>query len=126
MDQRTRRATTLFIIMVAGLVMFIATFAPYALGVLGWAFAAEVGESTLGQGIAPITLAYNVTEDAEVDAVLDEIAAAGGTVVERGTRRAWGGYSGYATDPDGYRWEIANAGRGPLSDIVVPAPPPPF
>ena len=47
--------------------------------------------------------------------------AAGGTVLQWGTRRVWGGWSGYAADPDGYRWEIANAGDGPLTDLVVPA-----
>ena len=41
-------------------------------------------------------------------------------IVERATRREWGGYSGYAADPDGYRWEIANAGDGPLTALVVP------
>ena len=44
----------------------------------------------------------------------------GGRIVERATRREWGGYSGYAADPDGYRWEIANAGDGPLTALVVP------
>lgn len=83
-------------------------------------FATEVGASTLGQGIAPITLAHNVSSDAAVDAVLAEIGAAGGTIVEPGTRREWGGYSGYAADPDGYRWEIANAGEGPITALVVP------
>ena len=70
-------------------------------------FTTEVGQSTLGTGIAPITLAHNVSSDAEVDAVLEELARAGGQIVELATRREWGGYSGYAADPDGYRWEIA-------------------
>ena len=30
---------------------------------------------------------------------------------EWGIRREWSGWSGYAADPDGYRWEIANAGN---------------
>ena len=84
-------------------------------------FAAEVGPSTLGAGIAPITLALNVSSDGEVDAVLEELARAGGQIIELATRREWGGYSGYATDPDGYRWEIANAGAGPLTALVVPS-----
>ena len=83
-------------------------------------FAAEVGPSTLGAGIAPITLAHNVSSDGEVDAVLEELARAGGQIVELATRREWGGYSGYAADPDGYHWEIANAGDGPLTALVVP------
>ena len=84
-------------------------------------FTTEVGQSTLGTGIAPITLAHNVSSDAEVDAVLEELARAGGQIVELATRREWGGYSGYAADPDGYRWEIANAGNGPLTALVVPS-----
>ena len=83
-------------------------------------FTTEVGQSTLGTGIAPITLAHNVSSDAEVRVVLDEMSRAGGRIVERAARREWGGYSGYAADPDGYRWEIANAGDGPLTALVVP------
>ena len=83
-------------------------------------FIAEVGPSTLGTGIAPITLAHNVSNDEEVDATLAEMERSGGRIVERATRREWGGYSGYAADPDGYRWEIANAGDGPLTALVVP------
>ena len=84
-------------------------------------FTTEVGQSTLGTGIAPITLAHNVSSDAEVDAVLEELARAGGQIVVLATRREWGGYSGYAADPDGYRWEIANAGNRPLTALVVPS-----
>jgi len=54
---------------------------------------------------------------------LDEMERAGGQIVELATRREWGGYSGYAADPDGYRWEIANAGDGPLTALVVPSVP---
>ena len=86
-------------------------------------FTAEVGPSTLGAGIAPITLALNVSSDGEVDAVLEELARAGGQIVELATRREWGGYSGYAADPDGYRWEIVNAGAGPLTALVAPTAP---
>jgi len=83
-------------------------------------FKEEVGASTLGHGIAPITLAHNVRSDTEVDDILRAMESAGGTVLQWGTRRAWGGWSGYAADPDGYRWEIAHAGDGPLTDLVVP------
>jgi uncharacterized glyoxalase superfamily protein PhnB len=39
--------------------------------------------------------------------VLQEAVAAGATLQSPGTRREWGGYSGYFLDPDGYAWEIA-------------------
>lgn len=68
-------------------------------------FAAEVG--TPAEGLAPITLAHNVASEAEVDAVLDAAREAGATDVSAGTRRDWGGYSGYFADPDGFRWEVA-------------------
>lgn len=83
-------------------------------------FVAEVGPSTLGQGVAPITLAHNVSSNSEVDRVLVQVEAAGGAVVEPAARRDWGGYTGYAADPDGYRWEIAHAGEGPITALVVP------
>ncbi|MFD4183119.1 VOC family protein [Rhodococcus sp. NPDC058514] len=60
------------------------------------------------QGRAPITLGHNVAGPDEVDEVLATAARAGGAVLVAGARRAWGGYSGYFTDPDGYRWEIAH------------------
>jgi catechol 2,3-dioxygenase-like lactoylglutathione lyase family enzyme len=55
-------------------------------------------------GIVP---AHNVREKAEVDAVLEAAARAGGTIVKPGTDAFWGGYSGYFADPDGYLWEVA-------------------
>lgn len=58
-------------------------------------------------GTAPLTLAHNVPTPAEVDAVLAEAVAAGGTLVAAAQDRAWGGRSGYFADPDGFRWEVA-------------------
>lgn len=66
---------------------------------------AEVGPVTRG-GTPPVTLAHNLAGTDEVDAVL-ELARAAGAAAEPATRREWGGYSGYFTDPDGFRWEIA-------------------
>ncbi|MFC7451275.1 VOC family protein [Rhodococcus daqingensis] len=60
------------------------------------------------QGRAPVTLGHNVGSPGEVDEVLAAAARAGGSVLVAGARRAWGGYSGYFADPDGYRWEIAH------------------
>lgn len=56
---------------------------------------------------APLTLGHNVQSPAEVDTVLAEAAAAGGSILAPGTQRSWGGYSGYFADPDGHRWEVA-------------------
>ena len=66
---------------------------------------AEIGEVSRG-GTLPFTLAHNVASPAEVDAVLTTARDAGATVYAA-QQRDWGGYSGYFTDPDGFRWEVA-------------------
>jgi len=61
-----------------------------------------------GGGWGGITLAHNVRSPADVDAVLEQAAAAGGTVARGGAATPWGGYSGVFHDPDGHAWEIAH------------------
>lgn len=58
--------------------------------------------------VAPLALAHNVGSPAQVDDVLASATAAGGSVVVPAQVRAWGGYSGYFADPDGFRWEVAH------------------
>ncbi len=77
----------------------------------------EIGEVTRG-GTLPFTLAHNVASPAEVDAVLETARAAGATVYPA-EQRDWGGYSGYFTDPDGFRWEVA-FNPHPIGDMKVP------
>lgn len=78
---------------------------------------AEMGEVTRG-GTLPFTLAHNVASPAEVDEVLDTARAAGATV-HAAAQRDWGGYSGYFTDPDGFRWEVA-FNPHPIGDVKLP------
>jgi catechol 2,3-dioxygenase-like lactoylglutathione lyase family enzyme len=79
-----------------------------------WSRAEMEGEagataSAVGRdGSAPLTLGHLTDSPAEVDGVLEAAAAAGGAVLRPGRRRDWGGYSGYFTDPDGFRWEVAH------------------
>lgn len=80
-------------------------------------FTEEIGEAP-ASGVAPITLAHNVSTEAEVNAVLAE-AAALGAQVQPAARREWGGYSGYFADPDGFRWEIA-VNPGDTGAFVLP------
>jgi len=80
-------------------------------------FTAEIGEAP-ASGVAPITLSHNLATPAEVDAVLAEAAALGAPVVSA-LQREWGGYSGYFSDPDGFRWEIA-VNPGETGDFVLP------
>jgi uncharacterized glyoxalase superfamily protein PhnB len=52
--------------------------------------------------------ALALVDEAAVDRVLLEAQRAGGSIVVPAARRAWGGYTGYFADPDGYRWEVAH------------------
>jgi catechol 2,3-dioxygenase-like lactoylglutathione lyase family enzyme len=60
-----------------------------------------------GSGFRGVTLAYNVRSEERVDEVLAEAERAGGKVVKHAERAAWGGYSGYFADPEGYLWKVA-------------------
>jgi hypothetical protein len=59
-------------------------------------------------GWGGVTLAYNVSSPAEVDAVVDEARAAGATIGREPGKTFWGGYSAVFLDPDGHPWEIAH------------------
>jgi catechol 2,3-dioxygenase-like lactoylglutathione lyase family enzyme len=59
-------------------------------------------------GWGGVTVAHNVASPAEVDAVLEEAAAAGGTIGRPGAPTSWGGYSGIFIDPEGHPWEVAH------------------
>ena len=61
-----------------------------------------------GGGWGGVTLAYNVSSPAEVDAVIDEARTAGATIGREPAPTSWGGYSGVFVDPDGHPWEIAH------------------
>lgn len=69
--------------------------------------AADANLPAAGSGFGGITLAHNVATREQVDAVLAEAAAAGGTLLKGAVEADWGGYSGYFADPDGYPWEVA-------------------
>lgn len=60
-----------------------------------------------GYGFGGFTLAYNVPNRDDVDAVLAEAVAAGARLVKPALDAFWGGYSGYFADPDGFLWEVA-------------------
>jgi catechol 2,3-dioxygenase-like lactoylglutathione lyase family enzyme len=79
-----------------------------ALALYPWdELAADARVSPEGAGFGGVTLAYNARSEERVDEVLAEAERVGGTVVKRAARAAWGGYSGYFADPDGYLWEVA-------------------
>ena len=59
-------------------------------------------------GWGGVTLAHNVRSPAEVDAVIEEVRAAGARIVREPAETFWGGYSGVFHDPDGHPWEVAH------------------
>jgi catechol 2,3-dioxygenase-like lactoylglutathione lyase family enzyme len=74
-------------------------------------------------GFGGVALAHNVRSAAEVDAVLAEAEAAGGTLTRRPAATFYGGYAGYFADPDGHLWEIAYNPGFPLAadgSITIP------
>jgi uncharacterized protein len=54
-----------------------------------------------------VTLAINVDEKDDVDAVIVAAGEAGATVTAEPVTRDWGGRSGYFADPEGNVWEVA-------------------
>lgn len=69
--------------------------------------AEEAGVEDGGARFAGIALAYNARTREDVDRLLLEAEAAGGTITKPAADMFWGGYSGYFTDPDGVLWEVA-------------------
>jgi uncharacterized protein len=61
-----------------------------------------------GSGHPPLSLAYNVQSEADVDAVLKKAVTAGAMLIKPAQKVFWGGYSGYFADPDGFLWEVAH------------------
>jgi len=77
-----------------------------------------------GSGFGGVSLGHNVRAREQVDALLVEAEAAGGTILKAAEDVFWGGYSGYFADPDGHPWEIAWNPHFPLQDdgtILLPA-----
>ncbi|HEX2825214.1 MAG TPA: VOC family protein [Burkholderiales bacterium] len=54
-----------------------------------------------------LTIGHNVSSKAEVDAVMEQAARAGATIVKPAHDTVWGGYAGYFMDPDEHLWEVA-------------------
>ena len=77
----------------------------YPLGQLGQE--AAPGEPVPEEGWNGITLGVNVESIEAVDATFRSALTAGARAVAGPVTRAWGGYSGYLSDPEGNRWEIA-------------------
>jgi hypothetical protein len=77
--------------------------------------AGESGVEDSG-GWGGVTLAYNVRSPEEVDAVLADAEAAGGTIAKSPEEMFWGGYAGAFLDPDGHPWQVAHNPSWPLGE----------
>ena len=79
-----------------------------ALGLFGRAALAEdAGVEDSKPGFSGVTLAHNLSSEAEVDEAYAHALACGATAVKQPEKVFWGGYSGYFADPDGHLWELA-------------------
>ncbi len=78
------------------------------LGLYGWdALAEDAKVPERGDGFRGATMAWNQSDEGNVDASLARAVACGGTLVKAAEKVFWGGYSGYFSDPDGHLWEVA-------------------
>lgn len=67
----------------------------------------DTGIAQAAPSATEFSIGHNVGSREEVDAVMQQAAAAGATIVKPAGDAFWGGYSGYFQDPDGHLWEIA-------------------
>jgi catechol 2,3-dioxygenase-like lactoylglutathione lyase family enzyme len=72
------------------------------------ALAEDANVPAVGSGFAGFTLAHNVASEAAVVALLDEVVAAGATLVRPADKTSWGGFRGYFADPDSFLWEVCH------------------
>lgn len=66
------------------------------------------------RGSGAVTLACNVRDKAEVEAVATAAKAAGATILTPPHDVFWGGHIAYLEDPEGHVWEIAWNPHSPL------------
>lgn len=64
------------------------------------------GQTTTDTQISTSSITYRADSQAEVDEILANAKAAGGTIPSEPVMHDWG-YHGHFKDPDGHLWEIA-------------------
>jgi catechol 2,3-dioxygenase-like lactoylglutathione lyase family enzyme len=97
-----------------------------ALGLFVWdELAKDAEQRPESSGFRGLSLAWNRSSEAEVDAVFVKAKALGAAITKAPERVFWGGYSGYFTDLDGHLWEIAYNPTWPLrANGAMELPPP--
>ncbi|MEX5716832.1 VOC family protein [Geodermatophilus maliterrae] len=72
-------------------------------------FAQDLGTGPARPAVSGVTLAHNVADRDAVRALVDAMAAAGGTVLTAPEEGAFGGvFHALVTDPNGVVWEVAH------------------
>ncbi|MGJ3189600.1 VOC family protein [Paenarthrobacter nitroguajacolicus] len=72
-------------------------------------FDQDLNSVTPTAGVSGVTLSHNVASAAEVSSTIDQLVAAGATVVKPAQAGAFGGiFHGHVKDPNGIVWEIAH------------------
>lgn len=70
--------------------------------------AADMGKDTPEPASSTsFALAHNLRSRDEVDALFNTLRDRGVTIDKWPEAAPWGGYSGYFSDPDGHKWEVA-------------------
>jgi uncharacterized protein len=70
--------------------------------------AADSGLDDDGARWSGITLAHNVPSREDVDEIVEQARAAGGTVTREPSTTFYGGYAAVFRDLDGHAWEVAH------------------
>ncbi|MFJ4208509.1 VOC family protein [Paenarthrobacter sp. NPDC089675] len=71
-------------------------------------FDQDLGGGISTSGISGVTLSHNVGSEEEVSSTIDQLKAAGATVLKPAQAGAFGGiFHGHVKDPNGIVWEIA-------------------
>ena len=82
--------------------------------------AADMGIPDDGANWSGIALAHNVGSPEEVDQIVEQARANGGTITREPSETFYGGYAGAFRDLDSHVWEIAhNPGFGLAADGSV-------
>lgn len=71
-------------------------------------FNQDLGGSAATTGVSGVTLSHNVGSEAAVASTIEQLKAAGGTVLKPAQAGDFGGiFHGHVKDPNGIVWEIA-------------------
>lgn len=78
--------------------------------------AADTGLHIAPASTTAFSVAHNVAAREEVDEVMAQARAAGGSIAKPAHDTVWGGYAGYFQDPDGHLWEVAWNPQWPIPE----------